>query len=216
MKDIPIFPTQYGVASLSLKQIPYRQEAYVQIQDAPAETVPQLLRECAFFCRACGAERIFWTGADTEEVPALSILRMTGTAWVDQTKLENLFPVTEQTVSKWRQVYNERMRQVPQSRTLSFADEKEIIHSGGAYFVHHNGELLGIGWLEDTHLLAIATIKPGAGERVAHTLMSLIEEAQMTLDVASSNTRAIALYERLGFLTTGVVRLWYEFKWNDK
>lgn len=216
MKDIPIFPTEFGVASLILSEIPYRQEAYIHVQDGAEETLPQLLRDCASFCRACGAERVLWTGADNADEPIFNLLRMTGTAWVDQTKLENLFPVTEQTVSEWRRIYNERMRSVPQSRTLSFAQEQEVIQSGGAYFVHHEGELLGIGWLEDTHLLAIAATKPGAGERVAHTLMSLVEGAQMTLEVASSNKKAIALYERLGFLTTSVVRSWYEFKWNDK
>ena len=216
MKDIPIFPTRYGVASLILSEIPYRQEGYIQIQDGSAEMVPQLLRECASFCRACGAERILWTGAETSQEPILRLFRMSGTAWVDQTKLENLFPVTEQTVSRWRQIYNERMRYVSQSHTLSFAQEQEVVQSGGAYFVHHDGNLLGIGWLEDTHLLAMASVQPGAGERVVHTLMSLVEGAQMTLEVASNNTKAIALYERLGFLTTSVVRSWYEFKWNDK
>ena len=32
MKDFPVFSTSYGVASLILKEIPYRQEAYIHIQ----------------------------------------------------------------------------------------------------------------------------------------------------------------------------------------
>lgn len=216
MKDIPIFPTEYGVASLMLGEIPYRQQAYIQVQDAPAETLSQLLRECAGFCRACGAEKIYWSGGDSLEEPAMRILKMSGTAWVDSNKLENLFPVTEQTASRWVKLYNERMRTVPHSRTLSFGAEKEVLESGGAYFVHHSGELLGIGWLEDTHLLAIASVQPGAGERVAHSLMSLVEGATVTLEVAESNTKAISLYQRLGFMTTGIAKCWYEFRWNDK
>ena len=216
MKDIPIFPTQYGVASLILKEIPYGGNAYIRVQDAPQDTLPQLLEECAGFCRACGAEQIFWTGAQTEDAPAYTLLKMSGTAWVDREKLENLFPVTEQTVSRWRQIYNERMHTVPHSHTLSFGDEREILESGGAYFVHHSGQLLGIGWLEDTHLLAIASVIPGAGERVAHTLMSMVEGAQMTLEVSSDNRKAIALYERLGFINTGVAGVWYKFRRDDK
>lgn len=212
MKDIPIFPTEYGVASLGLNEIPYRQEAYIQIQDALEGMVPQLLKECGDFCRACGAQRIYWSGASCDQEPVMQLLKMTGTAWVDPQKLESLFPVTERTVEKWRKIYNERMRNVPQSRTLSFAQEKELVDSGGAYFVHRGGELLGIGWLEDTKLLAIASVQPGAGERVAHTMMSLIEGAAMSLEVMSTNTKAITLYEKLGLVTTGLVRSWYELK----
>ena len=43
-----------------------------------------------------------------------------------------------------------------------------------------------------------------------HTLMSLVEGAQMTLEVASTNERAIALYEKLGFLKTAELSRWYE------
>lgn len=212
MKDIGIFPTEYGVASLILREIPYRAEAYIRIQDVQEGSLPLLLAECAAFCKACGAERILWTGVETDEAPAMSVLRMRGTAWVDPSLLEQLFPVTEQTVSRWRQIYNERMRSVPQARTLSFTDEKELAEAQGTYFVHHNGELLGIGWLEDAHLLAIASCKPGAGERVAHTLMSLVEGSDLTLEVADSNEKAIALYQKLGFIPTGIAGQWFLFK----
>jgi GNAT superfamily N-acetyltransferase len=212
LKDIGIFPTQYGVASLILREIPYRQEAYIRVQDVQEGELSLLLDECKAFCKACGAEKIFWTGAETDLEPAISVLRMQGPAWVDTSLLEQLFPVTAQTASRWRQIYNERMRSVPHARTLSFSDEKELTESGGAYFVHHAGELLGIGWLEDTHLLAIASCKPGAGERVAHTLMSLIEGADMTLEVADRNRKAMGLYQKLGFVATGIVSKWYFLK----
>lgn len=214
MKDIGIFPTQYGVASLILREIPYRQEAYVRVQDAHPEDLGLLLNECADFCKACGAEKILWTGVETDEEPAMMVLRMQGTARVDTDLVEQLFPVTEKTVALWRQLYNERMRGVPQARTLSFTEEKELIEAGGAYFIHHAGELLGIGWLEDTHLLAVASCKPGAGERVMNTLMSLIEGADMTLEVADRNEKAVTLYKKLGFVTTGVASKWYLL--NDK
>ena len=212
MKDIPIFPTEFGVASLILREIPYRAEAYIRIQDVQEGELSRLLDECAAFCKACGAERILWTGAGTEQEPVMSVLRMRGTAWVNPALLEQLFPVTEQTASIWRQIYNERMRAVPQARTLSFSDEKELVEAQGTYFIHHNGELMGIGWLEDTHLLAIASCRPGAGERVAHTLMSLAEGADLTLEVADTNKKAIALYEKMGFIATGIASRWYLYK----
>ena len=210
MKDIPIFETPYGVASLMLTEIPYRGTAYIQVQSMSGDDPTALLSECATFCRMAGADKVYSNVGRGE--PDSVMLRMVGCAWVDKEKLENLFPVTEATVERWRKLYNEKMASLPHAATLTAADEKRILETGGAYFVHHEGELLGIGWLEDTKLLAIAAVKPGAGERVAHTLMSMVEGADMTIEVLSTNERAIRLYERLGFLKTGEVLRWYAVK----
>lgn len=211
MRDFPIFTTEYGVSSLYLKEIPYKKEAYIRIRDVQEGFFAEHLAECVSFCRIAGAEHIF--AADSEELaeypPYTSILEMRGTAWVDSEKLENLFPVTEETISQWRQICNERMRGIACSATQTAADEKEILSSGGAYFVHRNGELLGIGWVKDPELLAVAAVKPGAGERVMHTLMSLVEGDRMTLEVASTNERAIRLYEKLGFVRTAEKTRWH-------
>lgn len=209
MKDIPIFSTEYGVASLMLKEVPYRQEAYIRVQDVQSGKLENLIQECVGFCRAAGAERIYWSAGDVEGQLHASVYEMCGTAWVDQSKVENLFPVTEETVSHWRKILNERMADVDHAATMTAADEKRIVEDGGAYFVHDNGELLGIGWLEDTKLLAVASVKPRAGERVMHSMMSLVEGDTMTLEVASTNEKAIRLYERLGFVRTKVIRKWY-------
>ena len=212
MRDFPLFPTEYGVASLVLREIPYRETAYITVQEVQPGCLPELMRECAAFCTMAGAERIYAKGIGALDRYPLycRVLRMTGTAWVDKEKLENLFPVTKSTVTQWRSIYNEKMRGVDNAATLEARDEKKILESGGAYFVHHEGKLLGIGWLEDTKLLAVAATESGAGERVMHTLMSLVEGARMTIEVASTNHRAIHLYEKLGFLVTGEVSSWHE------
>lgn len=211
MKDFPLFTTEYGVSSLFLREIPYRGEAYIVLQDVQPEGFEEHLKECVSFCRMVGAERIYASGHEKLETYPLhaALYEMRGTAWVDPEKLENLFPVTEQTVGRFRSIMNERLRDVDNAATLTSADEKRILESGGAYFVHHQGELLGVGWLEDTKLLLVASVKPGTGEQVMHTLMSLVEGADMTLEVASTNSRAIRLYEKLGFLKTGERIRWY-------
>lgn len=212
MRDMPVFTTEYGVASLVLKEIPYKETAYILIRDSLEPE--KLIEECASFCRAVGAEHIFATGHETLEKYPLhtSVLEMRGTAWVDAEKLQSLFPVTEQTVGRWRQIYNERMKTVDNSGTLESRDEKKILESGGAYFIHSCGELLGIGWLEEETLLAVASVRPGAGETVMHSLMSLVEGASVTLEVASTNERAIRLYEKLGFLKTREISRWHRVR----
>ncbi len=216
MQDIPVFTTEYGVASLMLKEIPYRQEAYICIQSScqPAE----LITECIGFCRACGADKIYARNHDYLERYPLhtSILKMRGIAQVDDSKVENLWPVTEETVTQWRKFVNDRLKNVDNAATLESRDEKEILNRGGAYFVHRNGELLGGGWLADGELLLVASAVSGAGENVMHTLMSLLQDQPIELEVASTNARAIRLYEKLGFVQTEEQRRWYKIFPTDK
>lgn len=209
MRDFPMFTTEYGVASLVLREVPYRGEAYITLRDS--REPEKLLKECADFCRACGAEKIYAKAHAASEAYPLhaAVYEMRGEAKVDRETLESLFPVTEETVSRWRSICNERMRDIDCSATQTAADEKEIIESGGAYFVHHEGELLGIGWLDDTELLLICAVQPGAGRRVMNTLLSLVEGAQVRLEVASTNQRAIRFYEKLGFIKTGERVRWH-------
>lgn len=214
MQDFPFFSTEYGVSSLSLKEIPYRQEAYIRIRQVQEDGFREHLDECVRFCVMAGAERIY--AADHEGLEQFplhaSVLEMRGQALVDREKLACLFPVTERTVSRWRGIYNARMEGVDTAGTLEAREEGRILESGGAYFVHRDGELLGIGWLDDCMLLAVAAVQQGAGETVMHTLMSLVEGASMTLEVASTNVRAIRLYEKLGFVKTAERTKWYRVR----
>ena len=212
MRDFPIFTTEFGVSSLILKEIPYKNQAFIHIRQVQPGFFKEHLRECAAFCRMCGAEAIFAAGNENLSAYPLytSVLELRGTARVDREKLKSLFPVTEATVTQWRNIYNERMRCVDNAATLESRDEKKLLEAPGAYFVHDGGELLGIGWLEDTKLLAVASVKPGAGEMVMHTLMSLVEGADMTLEVASTNEKAIRLYEKLGFLKCRELSRWHD------
>ena len=54
MKDIDLFTTEYGIASLILKEIPYKGEAYIRLRETQQPEL--LLQECVRFCRRCGAE----------------------------------------------------------------------------------------------------------------------------------------------------------------
>ncbi len=211
MRNFPFFTTEYGVASLTLQEIPYRGAAYVHIREVQPEFFREHLRECVAFCRMAGAEAVYAAGHGAlEDFPLYTaVLEMRGEARPDPEKVRSLFPVTRETVGRWREAYNKAMRGIDNASTLEAREEKRIAESGGAYFVHDSGDLLGIGWLEENRLLAIAAAKPGAGELVLHSLMTLAEGETVVLEVASTNERAIHLYKKMGFLQTGEVSRWY-------
>ena len=60
LRNIPIFTTEFGVASLILESVAARKEAYVRIQSSLQPE--KLIEECVSFCKACGAERVYATG----------------------------------------------------------------------------------------------------------------------------------------------------------
>lgn len=208
MKDFPMFTTENGVASLILKEIPYRKEAYITLRDS--RTPEALLQECADFCRACGAEKVYATGHPAVERYPLhtAMLEMRGIPNVQEELVESLFPVTEATVGKWREIYNAAFSHVHNASTQESRDEAAILR-GNTYFVHRQGELLGIGWLGEDTIEAIAAVKPGMGKRVLHSLCSVCPGVPLRLEVASENRRAIALYEKMGFIKTRELSRWY-------
>lgn len=210
MKDFPVFTTENGVASIILKEVPYRKIAYVRMQSSLNSQA--LLEDCIGFCRVCGAQTVYCSDELLPEGYPLhtSILEMCGVPDLDPTYIENLFPVTEASVSRWRQLHNEAMKEVDNAATLETRDEDEILKSGGAYFIHRAGEVIGIGWLRDCCMEAIAAVQPGMGLRTAHTLLSVYPGQSIHLQVASTNTKAIRLYEKLGLLTVREVSRWYK------
>lgn len=212
MKDIPIFTTDCGVSSIILKEIPYREIAYIHIQDLQPGGLEEHLKECVGFCRAAGAERIYASGhEELTQYPLHTVIcQMALALTVLPQPKANLFPVTEETVGRFREYYNKGMVSVDNAATLTAWDERQILTDGGAYFVHEDGGLLGIGWMKGSELAAIVSVKPGAGETIAQTLFTLADSDRITLEVASTNHKAIRLYEKLGFIQTGERSRWYQ------
>lgn len=211
MRDFPLFDTEYGVSSLVLREVPYRREAYLHILEVQPGQLHPHLRECVSFCRMAGAERVFAAGEGLEDFPkGAAIVRMRGLAQPDREQVASLFPVTKETAARWRELHNRAMAGVDNAGTLESRDEENLMGTPGAYFIHDSGELLGIGWIQGEKLLAMAAVRKGAGRRVMHTILSIVEGGSLELEVASTNSRAIRLYEDFGFLRTGLVRQWYD------
>lgn len=211
MKDIPVFTTEDGASTLILKEVPYKHTAYVRVQSVQPGGLEPHLKECVSFCRMLDAERVYAAGhPELESWPlhcAVLTMERPGTQICS---CEELQPVTGENVSRWRNIYNERMVGVDNAATLTALNEKEILSSGGAWFVRQGAELLGIGWVRGREIAAIAAVKPGAGELVLRALLTTVDGGSAVLEVASTNHRAIALYEKVGFAITGEVSRWYK------
>ena len=211
MKDIPVFTTQYGVASLVLKQIPYLQAAYVTVQDSLEPE--SLLQECKAFCCACGAEKVYACGHPyLEKYPVLTAM------WQMQRDLPGmpdtdaaLWPVQEKTLEQWRTIYNQKVSKLPNGAWMTEADGRTMLEKGDGYFVHRGDDLLGIGRACGDVIDWVASVMPGAGRDVVCALAHALTGDKVSLTVASANEKALALYEDLGFLRTAELSRWYEF-----
>lgn len=209
MRDIPMFTSEYGVASLFLKEIPYRGRAHIKIQSSLEPE--KLLEECISFCRMCGAQWIDAAGHEyLQKYPLITTLSLMtrpldGLATMDAC----LFPMTEATMQQWLDIYNERMADIPNAAFMDSKDGKALLQKGSAYFVHKDGVLLGIGVAAGDFIDTVISVKPGAGETVLRALASILTEDTVRLMVADANTRAVRLYERLGFVRVKELSCWH-------
>ena len=210
MRDFPVFTTENGVGSIVLKEIPYSGDAYITIQDSATPT--EFIDECVSFCRAVGAERIYASGHGfLSKYPLYtSVIQMNGVAsHIPETEV-CLFPVTEMTLNRWREIYNSKMVNVDNASYMSEKAAKELLQSSDAYFIHRNGELLGIGKASGNRIDCVASVMHGAGKEIVSALVHGLLSDPVILDVASTNHRAIRLYESLGFIKTKEVSRWYK------
>ena len=102
------------------------------------------------------------------------------------------------------------MRKVANSAYMSFIDGNKLLKKGNGYFIHKDGELLGIGIASDETIEAVAAMQPGAGREVVLALNHALFGEQVILEVASTNNKAVKLYESLGFIKTSELSRWYK------
>ena len=209
MRDFPMFTTEYGAASLVLREIPYQQAAYVTVLDS--REPEKLLQECVSFCRVCGAESVFATGHDfLRKFPLHTALwEMRCATDIPPDTDAALFPVQETTLEAWREIYNQKVTKVPAGAWMTQKAAKEMLNSGGGYFVHRDGKLLGIGLISDGVIQWVASVQRGAGADVVCALIHATTEDTVSLTVASTNDKAVALYEKLGFMKVLEQKKWY-------
>lgn len=209
MKDLPVFSTQYGVASLTLREIAYQQKAYIKLQ--ATQQPEELLAECVGFCRAVGAAEVFASGNDFLENYPLhtAIMQMQcAKASIPDTDAA-LWPLQAQHLPEFLSIYRDKVRYVPNGAWFTDSDGEKLAADGGGYFVHRSGTLLGIGIVEGNEIRFVASVMPGAGADVVCALTHAIAEETIILEVANANHKAVSLYERLGFVPVRELSRWY-------
>lgn len=212
MRDIPMFSTALGAASLTLSQVPMRREAFVWLQSVQNEDLPGFLEECVGFCRAVGAEHVYASGSDGLDVypQYCRIVEMAALRdSLPQTDAQ-LWPVLPENVKQWAEIYNMRMKDVPCAALLNQAGIHKLLSEGDGYFVHRGETVLGIGRARNDRIRVIASLVPGTGETVAAAMAGMLQSKRICVDCAEENERAIRLYTRMGFIPTAEVARWYK------
>lgn len=210
MRDFPVFTTEDGVGSLIFKEIPYQGAAFVKIHDF--SDLESFLFECVSFSRTAGADSVYASGCD--ELSSYPFYTAVFRMRINREELPDtdacLIPVTPETLEDFRQLYNQRMADVPNHSFMTQKDSNELLESKEGYFVHTGGELLGIGIAGADTIKAVISCKQGAGRDVLLALNHALVGDFAELDVASENKRALRLYEKLGFIKIREISRWYK------
>ncbi len=210
MQNIPAFTTDNGIASLTLTEVPYTHTAYIRIHDCSQSEL--FLEECCEFCRAVGGQHVFATGHDSLNRYPVStkIVRMSRPRdGLPETDVA-LFPVQEETLAQWQSLYNEKMCSIPNSAYMTRKKVEELLQKGNAYFIHEDGVLLGLGVASGEMIDGLVSVIPGRGQDVLLALAHALSGDRICVEVATANTRAVRLYQRLGFVVTEELSVWHQ------
>lgn len=205
MKDIPVFTSSEGIASLILREIPAWRVAYVLIRGVFSD-IERLMSDCEGFCRAAGAERVYFSGeGDFSGCPVHARLmeRSILCAALPATAAEAV-PVAPETVGDWLAYYRTRFAAVPAAGSC--------VDTAGAWFLRADGRTIGIGQLCGDELRAVAALAPRRGADCVAALGALCRTERLRLLCAVENAPAMALYDRLGFDRGEVKEVWYSTK----
>ena len=203
MRDIPLFTVTDGMATLILHEIPFRGEAYVWVRSLFG-SLDGLMQECAGFCRAAGAEKVYFSGEmdfGTHPVHARLIYRCAD---------KSAFPITQAVArpvtddSLWLEHYRKAFRSVPVSQSTPPEE--------GRYDVYLGDEHIGIGQVQGGMLMSIASLKPGMGTDCLCALAAHSQGNHLRLVCAQENIPAMKFYDKLGFSVEEVKEVWYSLK----
>ena len=215
MKNIPLFTSSYGLATLILKEISWNGRAYVLIRSVWNDQTAALLDECRSFCRAVGAEEIY-ASWEQEALPA-------DHAWdmIDMVCQKSALPAPRQTVEleqatpetaeDYLRIYNQCFRDVPAAASYDRKSLEPLYGEDLIWLAKVRGKYAAVAEISKDGLEGIAVLPEfrGLGFDLAATVLRMVPSTEVRLKVASTNVRAGRLYDRLGFTAAGISRRWY-------
>ena len=214
MKDIPVFTGSHGVATLVLKEIPWSGCGYVLVRSV-WDDAAAFLEECRGFCRACGAEQVY-ASWELEALPADHAYDMIQME-IRKADLPPLAPVevedlTEENSEAFIEIYNKCFQTVPGAASYSRKAAERLFGEETGYLVRADGAYAAVAEISKKGLEAVAVLPEhkGLGSRLTRTVLEKVPSTVIKLKVASTNARAIRLYERLGFTHSGVLSHWWK------
>lgn len=215
MKDIPIFTTQTGTASLILREIPYQQTAYVLVRTLFHNDASDLLSECGAFCVQAGAERVLAAWPDhplnlpvDHEMVELSRPKA-GLPRPDPAV--PLTPLTRDNAPTYQTIYNRLFHRISGAASCRSEDINRLLTTGTAFLALQDGIPAGIGEIEGSDLRAVGVLPEyrGLGRHLTLTLLHRLPGPELCLSAASTNERAMRLYNSLGFRPRRTLVRWY-------
>ncbi len=219
MKNIPVYITEYGTATLILREIPHREIAYILLQSALPGHLEDHAAQCAAFCRSCGAKTCLVSPGRDVGPPALphahDIYRLH--TYKDYLPVPDapvlLAPVDASNDAIFQRIYNQCFRSVSNAATCD-RDHLALLRQPdrqGFLALTDASAPYGIGELWGSELAAVGLLPEyrGGGQALTLSLLARCPGPEVTLTVASDNDAAIRLYDRLGFTVTETVSRWY-------
>ena len=212
MRNIPVFTGEFGAATLILQEIPGRGEAYCVVQWVQPGKTWEFLAECARFLPDGGSPE--GSGLPSAGAPRRLLLKSGCSVWpacgpACRRRTQRCGPLLPENGEEFLRIYNEGMSGVPAAMSL---------HQGicpgfwtrGRIFCPQGRSASG-NWPGEWGYAPVPGL-PAAGGRARCGGGSHFGDAGETveLQVAESNLRARALYEKLGFLTVGAGECWWE------
>ena len=215
MKDIPMFTGQHGLASLILKEIDVSGRAYVLVRSVWNGQTEAFLQECRGFCIAVGAQTVY-ASYDLEDLPAEHAYDMlimeAEKAKLPQGKPVELEPLTTENGEVYLDIYNVCFREVIGAASYGKQDLQRLYDKDCAFLAKVDGMYAAVAEISEEALEGIAVLPAykGLGYDLSLAVLPMVPRKTVRLKVASTNGQALGLYNRLGFVQTGVAGRWWK------
>jgi ribosomal protein S18 acetylase RimI-like enzyme len=157
------------------------------------------------------AERVL-TLCELPAEPAYDMIRMARpkAGLPEPGKLE-LAPLDRENSAAYLEIYNRCFITVPSAASYDQNSLEPLYGEDLAWLAKVNGQYAGVAEISKEGLEGIAVLPEyrGLGHDLALAVLQMVPSPVLRLKVASTNTRAITLYQRLGFIPECVEKRWF-------